>query len=340
VTVKQPGDVVAKQARGQAGIDGFHRAVLIARRDEPSQSEATDLSNVIPFARPRRQGSASPFPLPSIAADERPAPQIAKIALGASITFFAASLALHAMLAAMFWHQPKPMLSSVDVQSITIEITTGAAEAAGLAPSPGEREARQGSPSEQTEQQSRAATVMPQEAPVAAQETAPKVEPQEQQPEAAAAVTAAPTQPTEATEQPQVQTMQQAPERNRIAAPTEKKAAQKKQAAVTAATNAASGVGRGRSDISEDRYRGIVAAHLMRHKQYPPGARGEGRATVTFAVDSSGHVTSSQLVDSSGNAAFDREVVAMARRASPFPAPPEGKARKFTVSVRFEEPGR
>jgi protein TonB len=333
--------------KNQRNAAGRHGAVLIARRDEPSHSEATDLSNVVPFVRPRRHGAVSPFPLPSIAADERPAPQIAKIALGTSVAFFAASLALHAMLAAMFWHQPKPMLSSVDVQSITIEITIGATEAAGLAPSPGEREARQGSPSEQperqepvTEQQSPAATLMPQEVPVAAQETAPEVKPQEQPPEAAAAVTATPTQPTEATEQPQVQTLQQAPERKRIAAPTAKKATQKKQAAVTAATNAASGVGRGRSDITEDRYRGMVAAQLMRHKQYPPGARGEGRATVTFAVDSSGHVTSSQLVDSSGNAAFDREVVAMARRASPFPAPPEGKGRSFTVSVRFEEPKR
>ena len=75
----QPGDVVAKRVQDQGGADDLHGAVLVARRDEPSQSDATDLSNVIPFARARRQGTAAPFPLPSVAADERPAPHAAEI---------------------------------------------------------------------------------------------------------------------------------------------------------------------------------------------------------------------------------------------------------------------
>ena len=93
----------------------------------------------------------------------------------------------------------------------------------------------------------------------------------------------------------------------------------------------------GRSDNSAN-YNGIVAAHLARYKQYPAAARSagaQGVATVSFSIDGGGRVTSARLAGSSGNPAIDQEVVAMARRASPFPAPPDGKGRNFTVPVRF-----
>ncbi len=138
-------------------------------------------------------------------------------------------------------------------------------------------------------------------------------------------------------QRPQIQTVQTAPERKRIAAPTDKKAAQKKQVAAATPTDAASGIGRGRSDNSAN-YNGMVAAHLARYKQYPASARSSGAqgvATVSFSLDGGGRVTSARLAGGSGNAAIDQEVVAMARRASPFPAPPDGKGRNFTVPVRF-----
>jgi protein TonB len=134
-----------------------------------------------------------------------------------------------------------------------------------------------------------------------------------------------------------VTAVQTAPERKRIAAPTDKKATQKKQRAAATQSTAASGIGRGRSDNSAN-YNGMVAAHLARHKQYPAAARSagtQGIATVSFSIDGSGRVTSARLARGSGNAAIDQEVVAMARRASPFPAPPDGRGRNFTVPVRF-----
>jgi protein TonB len=85
-------------------------------------------------------------------------------------------------------------------------------------------------------------------------------------------------------------------------------------------------------------YRGMVSAHLQRHKRYPPDAesRGErGRASVTFSVDGSGRVTSVRLAGRSGYASLDQEVQAMVRRASPFPAPPDGRGDSFTVPVFF-----
>jgi protein TonB len=353
----QPGDVVATRAQNQDDA-ALHGVVLVARRDEPPQSEATDLSNVIPFARPRRAAAAPAFPLPSIAAHERP--QIAKIAIGASIAFFAISLALHGGMLAMFWHQPRQM-PSVGVEAITVEIVVGATRAAGTALMPDEQEAVPAPPSEKPAEEStaaaalRATTVMAPEVPVAEQETAPEAQPQtipevqtaEPQPQEQPIQTTTTeipesTEPTERTQapRPQVQALQKAPERKRIDAPKDKKASPKNQVATAAPRNSANDIGRGHSKLEEDQYKGRVSAHLMRHQQYPAGARGEGRVGVSFTIDGSGRVTSAQLMGTSGNAAFDREVVAMARRASPFPPPPQGKARNFTVSVTFRDPRR
>lgn len=103
------------------------------------------------------------------------------------------------------------------------------------------------------------------------------------------------------------------------------------------ASAAAGGVGRGRSDASSN-YRGMVAAHLARHKRFPADARSrgsQGSATVTFALDGGGRVTNVRLARGSGVASLDQEATAMVRRASPFPAPPGGRGMSFTVPVSF-----
>jgi protein TonB len=89
--------------------------------------------------------------------------------------------------------------------------------------------------------------------------------------------------------------------------------------AARARTNAApiSGVG---ASMSIATWRGSVMAHLNRHKR-PPGGVG-GTSQVAFTIDRSGRVLSVRLIRSSGNAALDQEAVALARRASPVPAPP------------------
>jgi TonB family protein len=103
------------------------------------------------------------------------------------------------------------------------------------------------------------------------------------------------------------------------------------------ASTAAGGVGRGRSERNSN-YRGIVAAHLARYKQFPADARShgdQGVASVTFTLSGSGSVTSARLARSSGIASLDREVTAMVRRASPFPPPPDGRSASFTVPISF-----
>jgi protein TonB len=103
------------------------------------------------------------------------------------------------------------------------------------------------------------------------------------------------------------------------------------------ASTAAGGVGRGHSERNSN-YRGIVAAHLARYKQFPADARSrgdQGVASVTFTLSGSGSVTSARLARSSGVASLDREVTAMVRRASPFPPPPDGRSASFTVPISF-----
>ena len=69
----------------------------------------------------------------------------------------------------------------------------------------------------------------------------------------------------------------------------------------------------------------------------PPGAAGTGTAVISFSIDSAGHVTSARLIKSSGDNALDQEAVALPRRASPLPAPPQAtrSAIALTVPVRF-----
>lgn len=104
------------------------------------------------------------------------------------------------------------------------------------------------------------------------------------------------------------------------------------------ASTSSSGIGRGRSDVDSN-YRGLVAAHLARHKRFPEEIRRrrqQGSTLVTFAIDGSGKVTMIALARSSGNAGIDQASQDMIRRASPFPAPPRGQSMSFSVPVSFE----
>lgn len=97
------------------------------------------------------------------------------------------------------------------------------------------------------------------------------------------------------------------------------------------ARNTSSGIGMGRSNANSN-YVGIVRAHIARFARAPGE---QGRATIGFSLDSGGSVTSVRLVSSSGSSSLDQAAVATARRASPFPAPPPGAPRSFTLPIVF-----
>ncbi|QRG05414.1 energy transducer TonB [Xanthobacter dioxanivorans] len=82
-------------------------------------------------------------------------------------------------------------------------------------------------------------------------------------------------------------------------------------------------------------WRSRAFSHLSRYKR--PQAGHVGVPSITIALTGTGAVASVQLSRASGDEVVDREAVAMARRASPFPAPPEGKAFTFSVPIRFTQ---
>lgn len=106
-----------------------------------------------------------------------------------------------------------------------------------------------------------------------------------------------------------------------------------------ASTNAAPVAGTS-SSVSPASWRSLIMALLHRHKRFPAGGS-RGTATVAFTIDRAGRVLSARLARSSGDAALDQEVVALARRVSPVPPPPAdlGGAGPIllAVPVRFDD---
>jgi TonB family protein len=167
-------------------------------------------------------------------------------------------------------------------------------------------------------------------AEAAATATAAEVRPESAKPKV---VTASPKpKPTDTTSSPKRRG------EPRRAGSKQGKDARTREGRASVASVASSGIGRGRSD-ADSNYRGIVAAQLARHKNFPPDARrngDHGSAVVSFGIDGDGRVTAVTLVRATGFASLDREAQAMVRRASPFPPPPARHAMRFTVPVSFD----
>ena len=66
-----------------------------------------------------------------------------------------------------------------------------------------------------------------------------------------------------------------------------------------------------------------LAAHFNKFKRYPAERSAKAaEVTVSFSLDSVGHIIASRLVKGSGDAAFDQAALDMLQRADPVPAPP------------------
>jgi protein TonB len=327
----QPRGDSAVSSADQGKIVSLHGAAVGMRAVESSAlPAAADLSNVVPFARVRRLDVERETPPLLIDDAARPAPLSPYRKARARLLAFAAfSLAVHVALYLALMQEPKP-LASVGIEAINVEIVLGANTPAGLTTDQGENHEQAPAQEQQTEQQQadeKTAVEVPQQQPEATASVSPE---QPKEPEQPVAERAAP--------KPK-QTIERPPERKRVATRASDKAKAKadRSSGPSAPSSAASGIGRGRSD-ADTNYRGLVAAHLARHKQYPAEARArgeQGSATLTFTLDGGGRVTSARLVRGSGSASIDQEVQAMARRASPFPAPPNGRPASFTVPVSF-----
>ena len=294
---------------------------------------AITIGNVVPF---RREGVRQAAPI-EVTPSERPTLQLTGLhswRRGAAI--LAVSLLAHGAVLAAFIG-PAPPKASIGMEVITVELVLGADTNAGLATIP--------SPSEDARNS------------VAAEaNSAPQVIEETKQPDPEAEAVSKPQVIEEEAPQQVVKEPEPKPEppRPRVAEtkpkqatpapkPEPRKERKTTQSPVNSvASTASSGIGRGSSESSAT-YRGMVAAHLARYKQFPPDAQrlgNQGNPAVSFKLDGSGRVISARLARSSGIDSLDREVVAMVNRASPFPAPPDGRPQSFTVPVSFQISGR
>jgi TonB family protein len=87
-----------------------------------------------------------------------------------------------------------------------------------------------------------------------------------------------------------------------------------------------------------------MADRINRSKTFPADAYClEGIVKISFLIDRSGNLLSSEIAESSNIPAFDVEALAILKRAHPFPPPPEGVGGAFVtlnVPVRFKRASR
>lgn len=87
-----------------------------------------------------------------------------------------------------------------------------------------------------------------------------------------------------------------------------------------------------------------LSAHLDRHKRYPTDRdQKAAEITVAFTIDRNGHLLSSSVVKSSGDASFDAAALTMLKRSDPLPPPPPliaDEGLSFTVPVIFRVKGK
>ena len=87
-----------------------------------------------------------------------------------------------------------------------------------------------------------------------------------------------------------------------------------------------------------------LSAHFDKHKRNPPLQKFmDTRVVIDVTFDRLGHVVSSSIAESSGDAAYDKAALSMLRRSDPVPRPPPLVADEglhFTLPVNFRVKSR
>jgi protein TonB len=309
-----------------------------------------DLTNVIFLRRHHApQGDAPPC-LVDVTA--RPAPLAARLSSKRFAAAIVATIALHGAALAAFLYEPAP-LPSIGVEAISVEIVIGSNTNLGVqqAPSPSEFE--------QERVEAKDKPVEPESEPVdnvdakiadkdmelAAVQPTPDKTKSEPEPQIVEAPKPEETKPVESSVQPIAEPKREKPAAKPVerAQPrqADKKSDHDQERTRRRVANverreqvvSSNGAGAGRSS-SDKSYQALVLGHLLRFKPSTTEP-GLGVSTVAFSFNSSGAVTSARLASSSGNPRFDEIALSMVRRASPFPAPPDGRAQSFDVPIKL-----
>ncbi|MEZ5986093.1 MAG: TonB family protein [Hyphomonas sp.] len=85
------------------------------------------------------------------------------------------------------------------------------------------------------------------------------------------------------------------------------------------------------SNAASTNYAGLVMQHLSKVRR--PRASGPGSAFVSFTIGFQGQLEELHIAKSSRSARFDRDALKVVRRATPFPVPPPGVNRSFSVEI-------
>ena len=89
------------------------------------------------------------------------------------------------------------------------------------------------------------------------------------------------------------------------------------------------------------RHANLIKQRVERNWTLPPGSSANQSCTLHIAMTGSGAVTDVQIVQSSGDTAFDNSAVAAVQKASPLPVPPDLEVlAKFRIfNFRFKPGG-
>jgi len=86
-----------------------------------------------------------------------------------------------------------------------------------------------------------------------------------------------------------------------------------------------------------------ISAYFQQHLRYPKEKKGKAVVTVSVVLNRRGNIVSVEVVESSGDQAYDREAISMVRRSDPVPEPPASLTEEtfsFRLPVIFRDEQR
>lgn len=104
------------------------------------------------------------------------------------------------------------------------------------------------------------------------------------------------------------------------------------KARAKATTSGSAGKSKSAGNAAASNYPGLVMRKLSRAPR--PRINVRGAAVVAFRVSDGGGLAAVTIARSSGSSALDQAALRVVRRAAPFPAPPSGARRSFSVRIK------
>lgn len=111
-----------------------------------------------------------------------------------------------------------------------------------------------------------------------------------------------------------------------------------KEADKARAANA--GIGKDMQELTRDWYK-KVSGVFKSHQRYPEGKTKGANVRVAFVLNRVGNILAADVLESSGDAAYDAAAIAMVRRSDPVPTPPTGLVDdqvKLDIWINFPKP--